>query len=456
MGEQRSNDGGWSGDVPVTPPPIQFVFGDVVHHVESSQPHVHAEETVTKTARETVPTPVGPWLVPLAVTVGLIGAAIAVAALRGGPIDESTTDLSSESSPPTTSVASTTAPTTDAPSPSTTTQSATTVPVAEGLPAAWRTETITLPERVRAMTTPTRIFALTGSGVLYDIDVQAGTMQSLDLDTTLFSSRLLVAGSSVLITNNSGSSPPVLVPDGGQPIEFPLVSTSGDTYIQGVASNGVDYVGESWNGQDGRSTRVFLRVDGTVDEAEDTNSGWRPAGGYVTGEELIVDAGGLYLESSDGTVRRISDGVPVATSAASVLTRECDEQRQCGYVIIDLVDGTRVAATVPDGISFDDGQFWNPLLAPDGHAVLISSHLLSGVSALFVDLLDGTTTPVSVNVNEEYDSSRGKWASDSSGVFTTDQGDILFVDQATGEVTAVPLGDDADVTIVDVAVRQTT
>ena len=110
--------------------------------------------------------------------------------------------------------------------------------------------------------------------------------------------------------------------------------------------------------------------------------------------------------------------------------------------MIDVITGDRLDAVIPADLT-STAQIGFNTLSPDGFNV-VAADWTTGESQL-IDLRDGTADPLEIQPFDDYGEIPVQWAPDSSGVFTLEAGDIVFVDRATGQSTTLPIEfDDVD------------
>ena len=376
----------------------------------------------------------------------IIGAAIAavvvVAAVVGVVVSGA-----DESAAPSTTEPSTTEPST-APAPITVaepiepTDAPTTTgvaPTTTGVVVPFAPELIELPAAVAAISAPTEVLVLSSNGLLRTLSLPSGRVRTIDLTA---SDASFVDGSGAIVVAPDaaavGISPfrMVVVPRSGDPVDVSLEV--------GTELGGNNVMG--WIRGDDGSTRFVVgvfspggsagwRTVGTDGEAVELPEGVIPDGSRPAsapqGDLVVNDAGGAYRVTADGTSQRIEDGVVLAHNGRHRLVRECDESQRCSTVVVSEADGVRRVvdpAVLPDDFELAFGID----LSPDGSAASVEHSGPQGqLTRVIVDFDTGEVASV---VSGRLVGSA--WAADSSGVFIVVDGELRFLDRATGELVA--------------------
>ncbi len=291
----------------------------------------------------------------------------------------------------------------------------------------WSEDTIVLPSALSDTTVPFEIVALFADGTFVEVSVPSGQMSVLDLGQGL-QAQVIAGATSTLLTSFASRQNSQLLTVGEPPIDVVIPNIVNGMQIDAVADG---YAGILYGGRP-YPDRVEVAADGSIAVTEgrsDDRNIWQQQY-FADGTRLVADAGGLY-RGSDGAFTRISSGWPVASSGTHLIVRECDDQMQCGYVLIDVVAGERTEVKVDQELNpFGSGD--NDL-SPDGRWVRAIDYTESSSTGTLIDLTTGTTTEVA---GMAPGSSGETWAADSSGFFRqSTTGGFEFYDIATGEAS---------------------
>jgi hypothetical protein len=315
----------------------------------------------------------------------------------------------------------------------------------------WVTAPIELSPRLSAMTVPTELVALDQFGTLYSISIPTGVVRSIDTDSVTSNSGLVLGQESIVIISYDGGA--TRLAKVGQPLsEIDVPDGIGQVLPVPNADEFVVVPNQTTNT---RPTPLNLAADGTltpVAEGPLTEADVWAVQFLPTGEPVVADTGGLYVFDASGAASRVSTGDLTAVGSNHYVVRECDDARSCGYVRIEAATGERSAVEVGPTSSFQ-GYVQLASMSPDGSAMASVVYGDNGPIRRIVDLSTGAafeTEPLVGNFG--YNSPERIWASDSSGVFVIDDGQIVLLDRTTGE--SIPIAPNADLTdFVAVAAR---
>lgn len=319
--------------------------------------------------------------------------------------------------------------------------------IATGSDAA--STTIELPPAIAAIDQPTEILALTTTGDLHTVSLPSGTVRTVSLGSANGGASLSVSPDAALVASYQGGAT-VLVPRSEPPIaidrdDFALDGQTGDVNVNGYGwipdgddSTAILAIGFASNSN---SQQLYLiRNDGTVevDPTEFASSNFSfilPS----AGARIANDAGGVYRIGPDGSTR-ISDGHAIAGSDTRALIRECDEQRNCRYVL-QALDGSDVTPLPAESAAAIDSSQYGATLSPDGSALAYTVYAQQQ-QRVVVDLATGETVRSDDEQGGFGFGDASAWALDGSGLFVTGgpEGGLAFLDRATGEVA--PFADD--------------
>lgn len=462
-GDHRTDP--WSRDVPAAPPPASFDFAsarsrstardtDADPSIAARPPGDPHAEPSTGHADDPVRHRRTPSLIAAAAVIALLVGGVALAT-RTDPGDEADSPQTADTVAVDTSTTTTPAlertttapPTTRAPAAPRTTSLPTVPPPAP----AWIDGQIMVPERLGRLPDSTELVTLTQDGKVLRINFPSGQTSMFDLDNRRSATTLHLGATNVLIANNQGRGS-TLLPLDGEPIDVDIEG-SGGLNILGGGPGPDEFLGYVWSSS-GRDERlVVIGPDGSIEDIESDVNPWTQGGRTPTGERWISDAGGVYLEAPDGSARRVSPGQLIATSGEKLLARECDEQRQCGWFVIDIGSDERVPAQPPEGFTEWNQPIQLSALSPDGQTLLVA--FWNDRDATLLDLATGDQTPATVAISDSSGNATAEWAPDSSGYFTIDTGTITFIDRDTGDSTLLAIEfDDADA-FIDLGLRLT-
>ena len=459
----------WSRDVPPAPAPTSFDFpserSPSKDRTNESAPPAMPAPSHHASTDEHVEDPPSQrrvlWSVAVAAVIALLVGGIAIAS-RTDPSDaDPGDDRDGDSTAGTAAIdaSSTTAPalerTTTAPPPTTRAPAAprtTPLPTVPPPPPEWVDGQIVLPERYGQLEGSSELVALTHGGKVLRINLADGQTSTLDLDRRRQGSTLHLGATSMLIADNNGNGRgPTLLPDGGDPITVDIEGSGGFDII-GNGPGPDDVTAYIWSSTGPSERLVVIRPDGSIDEVEDSDvNPWSRGGLASTGERWISDAGGVYLEAPDGSARRVSTGQLIATSGAKLLARECDERRECGWFLIDIVSGERVPARSPEGFTAWNQPIQLSALSPDGRTLLVA--FWNDQDETMIDLTTGEQASATVATNVGNGDTTAEWASDSSGYFTIVAGLVTFIDRDTGDATPLAIEFNETDAFSDVAIR---
>jgi hypothetical protein len=322
------------------------------------------------------------------------------------------------------------------------------IPADEADPT-WTTETIELDERFATMTEPTEVIALTRDGTLRVIDLPTGAMHSV-AGNGADGTGLAVGDRSVVLQ---------LVDD--STVRYELSTLGGPTVAitipGGIAQvsprPGTDQFVVTSNELGGRSLPNLYLLDSAglvTDVADGPFAGiepWRLRFLPSTGDAIVTDTGGTYVIDDGGVTMRISTGDLVALGSNHIVVRECDEALRCSYVRLDTRSGERREVRLGELATYEEFDS-SVVLSPDGSALTYIDWMNSGARRL-IDLETGAGSDIDLRNNDYYSST---WSADSSGVFSIDDGQLVFLDRRSGDTVVVAPGTDLG-SIVAVATR---
>ncbi len=290
---------------------------------------------------------------------------------------------------------------------------------------------IDLPDPVAAISAPTELVMVTTSEIV-TLSLPSGLVRRVELVGPTRSEIVVAPDASAVLDENGLN----IVPRVGPSLQVDVGSGSDrGSYLNG------------WDADETGATRFFVETFGPGDDQRFTvgvdgeQSPYEPdpsRAGFFSffgnlrsqgGEQIVNDAGGVYVIAPDGGVERLSTGQAVAANPGFVLLRECDAQLACGYSILNRETGERQASTATTeqlavGYGFD--------LAPDGTSALVDEWY--GDERRLIDLSDGDTIATSPTLSGS--SRNTRWAADSSGVFMPGMSSpgITFLDRTSGEL----------------------
>jgi hypothetical protein len=300
-------------------------------------------------------------------------------------------------------------------------------------------EQIELPPPVAAISAPTEVVALSRTGLLHTISLPSGRVRTIDLDSS--SASPVADGFSALTVSPDAAavgavgSRVVIAPRSGAPVAIGLEGDPGSgRNVEGwirAGEGSTQFVVASHPAQGGAAGFSLVGLDGAVDAPPDfpDPSQYRP-GPPLQGELVVNDAGGAYRIAPDGTSTRIEDGVVHASDERHRLVRECDEHQRCSTAVVGVVDGTR---RVIDPSVLQELPLVNGFLSPDGSALAL---LRSGPQEQERVILDLDIGEVAAVPSDTW-LAGSTWAGDGSGVFDLAQGQLRFLDRATGETVTL-------------------
>ncbi len=446
MGDGNKSDGEgtspWSREVPVPDQAIEFTRPVPNDQGEASQGSIDDAETGTQLAGSQLTAPVQ----RTARTRVLAAAAAVVGLAFGGWLvfgrDGSDGSDSAEPAPSTSADSGVSLPSTDDETASATdrdgsvdTATADTGSVGAGQSesannagsgAAWLQNRTSVPTGLGQSGEPYDIVAVTVTGTFAQLQIPSGRVDATQLSSLFAGGSVSVGPTTALVVANGMT----LVRVGEAPLE--VMAPTGGLDILASRLDADGYLGVEWS--DNGEQIIEVAGDGSVTRIETDGSIWSSA--FVgDGSVLISDAGGLY-RLRDDVYERISPGFLIAASAHHVLVRECDEERACGMVVLDLNTLERRPAQAPDDLAFDSNRYYGAAsISPDGNWLRVFDYG-ERTTERVVDLTTGDTT-VQAFVNDPIRGAGGdQWAPDSSGYFRAGvPTGIEFVDVATGEVT---------------------
>jgi hypothetical protein len=151
-----------------------------------------------------------------------------------------------------------------------------------------------------------------------------------------------------------------------------------------------------------------------------------PAGG------LVVQANGTAYRVDGDQISKIVDGMLLALDDRRAVARTCDDQLQCGFVVIDRDTGVSTPLPVDPNIRPSTGYRWSTdvwRIAPDGHTMALTwTDPAVGESLGLVDLDTGDLTTLS-----EYSDGVLQWTPDARFALFLEAGLPMAHEIATGE-----------------------
>ena len=303
---------------------------------------------------------------------------------------------------------------------------------------------VELPLEIAAISEPTEVLMVTADGMFHTLSLPSGVVRSVPIGTEgeeFFGGQgFVVAPDAAAIAAPSGI---VILPREG-----PLIVEIDTDGVDGFGTNGFDVA--SWTAAPDGTTRFLVvdysnggtntfyevGLDGTI-AVDEQSSDLARLNGFATirppdGPEYVNDAGGVYEVTSDGSAKRIADGVLRAASSSNLLLRQCTAELACGDVLVDLRSGEQrpiAPGVIPDELQFNG---FGLDLAPDGSAVTAAVSASNGQDRVVIYLATGDQL-----VAPGLSWNRGSlWAADSSGVFEISESEtgIEFFDRASGQV----------------------
>ena len=439
---EPDDEGAWAGDeIPVPEPaigelPVRNAATNSSTAPTAGGSHAPAFGLLAATTANASGDTSTPWTRRKQLLAAVVAGCAVVAAVLvlGGGDDSPATDASP----------STTETPDDTIERTTTTTTATTEPPRPEPATAASPSSVELPPEIAAMSEPTEVLMLTADGMLHTLSLPSGVVRSVPIATEsegFFQGQgFVVAPDAAAIAVSSGV---VIVPREG-----PSIVEIDTDDVDGFGTNGFDVA--SWTAApDGTTTflvvdysnggtNTFYQVglDGTI-AVDEQSADLSRLFGFGTirpsdGPEYVNDAGGVYELATDGSAKRIADGVLRAASATNLLLRQCTAELECGDVLVDLASGERrpiASGIIPDELQFNG---FGLDLAPDGSAVTAVVSASNSQDRVVIDLTTGDQLAApSVSWN------RGSlWAADSSGVFelSADETGIEFFDRASGQI----------------------
>ncbi len=391
------------------------------------EPHTDAAEAAPR-SRSGPPRP-NRWLVAGALLIVGASAAIVLAAIGDDPRQESDTVPSTDVAP------STIAAVTLAPVVTTHPSGWTVIDVGDRVPSFPADSAVdgwvdwSIPEPVARFGGATEVVVLTADGVLHRIDVPTGRARSTIVPDVSTDGQIALTDELVAVPQFADVA---LVADDGS-VTAAGVRASEPPRV--VARGGVDgfLVLGGRQRRDGPERHWLLGSDGSAVPLADTAftqaDPWDRQ--FLPSGELLVDGpDGVDAIGVDGSTRRIERGSIVATGRNHYAVRRCAQT--CEYTVVDASTGERTAATLD---VLDDYRFSDTAvrLSPDGRYLQIADWRRQYPKLLLVAAADGL-----VRNTAELRSIRtpDAWASDSSGVFGTADGELAFFG-VDGQVTVI-------------------
>ncbi len=292
----------------------------------------------------------------------------------------------------------------------------------------WAERTIDVGPALAAMA-PTEVITLSQSGIVSVTQFPSGRDRSIDV-SELGADLQLAFGDRTIVVFDSTTL--VQIRDGEPVVESTL--SDGVIFVQPWTSTGNFVVTAPATGPDTLERDWVLRPDGSlvplenpfVDETTFFSRVFSP-----DGDALVTAPGGVYAIDPAGGARRISTGTLIATGARHWAFEECDETLRCAYSIVEWDTG-EVASGVLDQV--EQFGFIDPTtrISPDGRSIAFRARNESGQREI-LDVASGATVGAG-RINQVI--SPDAWATDSSGMFFSDQG-LQFVDRSTGAATQI-------------------
>ena len=438
MMSEPDDEGAWAGDeIPVPEPAVgELPVRNTATNSSTSRlskasdvPTFGALAATTANASGDTSTPWTRRKQVLAAAVAGCAVVAAILVLGGGDDSPATDASSSTTETPDDTIDRTTA----------TTESPRAEPLTPASPSS-----VDLPPEIAAISEPTEVLMLTADGMLHTLSLPSGVVRSVPIRTE---GQEFSGGQGFVVAPDAAAlaAPPGIVI---VPREGPSIIEIDTDDIDGFGTNGFDVL--TWTAapdgtttflvvdysNDGTNTFYEVGLDGTITVDEQSADPSRLFGfGTIRpsdGPEYVNDAGGVYEVASDGSAKRIADGVLRAASSSNLLLRQCTAELACGDVLVDLGSGER--RPIAPGIISDELQFngFGLDLAPDGSAVTAVVSASNSQDRVVIDLETGDRL-----VSPSMSWNRGSlWAADSSGVFEISETEtgIDFFDRASGQI----------------------
>lgn len=278
-----------------------------------------------------------------------------------------------------------------------------------------------------------RIVGLGGSGGVYDIEIDTGSVVRYDtpnLDSAA-PATIVAAGGTVSVESYD------LVAGFELDTETGDVSLTAGDQIVGPAYRGPTastlWISEQPIGQPG--VRFALRdvrgerIGPTIEIADATVIGSDGAGGLV-----VEGPGGVYVARMAEQPVRLTTGDVLAIGPTAAFVRECDVALVCGEYRVDRFSGERTpidnpqlrAALVDEGLVGLTGT----TVSPDGQVVAVRSELDGDPGWVMIDLADGSASKVPGLGG----SSPVIWSDDSAASVYLSGDHLRIFDRADGSV----------------------
>jgi hypothetical protein len=166
--------------------------------------------------------------------------------------------------------------------------------------------------------------------------------------------------------------------------------------------------------------------------------------GYV----VQVGIGGAYAARPDG-LRRITTGLLLAIGPTRWLVYECDDQYQCGMVLIDRRTGTRRAVGA-EPLDLPSGS--TGVISPDGvHAAIVRLGRTAPPTLWLMDMPAGLSNPVQVPGGIRDGDAAMVWSPDGRWLFIIGSNGHLYAVGTDGAMRDLGL----DLPVIQLAVRGT-
>ncbi len=287
----------------------------------------------------------------------------------------------------------------------------------------WNRWSLDVPAPLDTLVEATEVVAFGADGILYRIVFPSGQVQAMRMAGWDSSAQAVAGEDAIVVFTSTDVS---IIRDDEPIVRVPMLG-------------GVTFV-EAWPGTNqfivtapspaGGEQQLSLGLDGTLTPIDSTSlngSAFWARSFLPDGQIAVNRPGGVYAVGIDQTATRLSDGDLLAMGAAHYAVVECDAALFCATFVIDAATGERTAATLDAlsaGNAFDDPS---TRISPDGHTIVFADR--STGTRRLLDATTGVTLDIG-DVNKFFHPE--SWASDSSGVFTAENGLILFHPRDTG------------------------
>ncbi|MCB1302607.1 MAG: hypothetical protein KDB28_15505, partial [Tetrasphaera sp.] len=285
------------------------------------------------------------------------------------------------------------------------------------------------------------LVAVTSDGVFHRISLEDGRHRWIAFGSGSSAGGGEVrAGATIAAINLWDTGRSVLIgPDGLVDVDMSALASS----FVAVRPGAEQFVFDS-SGVDGNRPQVYDAHGVEVDTASyswlDGSAVWELSFA-PDGAVFVQDSGGGWVYAADGAVEQVTTGAVVSTSGSTVLARECDAERRCGHVLIDVTTGERRAVPLEAAIAAVGGADPRDTFStyavpsPDGRSFLTLAERASGVSLWILTFEDdGTVSSVELGEPLYWGSGIAMWLPDSSAIVMAASGHLAIIDRTTGEI----------------------